>query len=247
MDVLLPAPEPARSGAPIDPYDCYRPPVARWLRINMVVSLDGAVNDERGRSGGLGGAGDRAVFFVLRALADAIVVGAGTARVERYGPHRPSGELRRRRVAEGRSGAAPLVVVTGSARLDYDSPLFTQAEQPTVVLTCAATPEERRAAAAAAGRLLVAGTDSVDLAEGLRALREDLGLHSLLCEGGPHLNGALLATGLVDELCTTLAPRLVPGPTPRFAEGLSGRHELLLTGVMEHEGELFLRHRLAAA
>lgn len=252
MRVLLPSAEtpdpsgtdPGAFSSAVDPYDAYRPPRRRWLRVNMVVSLDGAVTDLEGRSGGLAGAGDRWLFSTLRALADAVVVGAGTARAEGYGPHRPTLELRRRRTADGRTPTAPIVVVTGSARLDYGSRLFVEAEEPTVVLTCRNAAQEHREAAAAAGRLVVAGESEVDLREALRVLRERLGLETLLCEGGPHLNGSLLAAGLVDELCTTISPRLVPGPSPRYIEGLVGARQLRLDGVLEHDGELFLRHHL---
>lgn len=246
MRALLPVPdEPAitapQASATHSAYDLYHPPQRTWLRTNMVLSVDGAIVDPQGRSGGLGGPGDRAMFSALRALADAVVVGAGTVRAEGYGPHRPRAELRARRVADGRPESAPIVVVTRSARLDYASALFTRAEQPTVVLTCAGAAPDLHRAAADAGRLLVAGEDEVDLVAGLALLR-DLGLQGLLCEGGPQLNGSLIAAGLVDELCTTVAPLLAPGPSPRYLEGLEGITQLELTGVVEHDGELFLRH-----
>src|SRR5262249_56336246 len=70
----------------------------------MVASLDGAAT-VRGRTGGLSGEADRQVFAMLRALADVIVVGAGTARVEGYGPVRPG--RRGARWAWLRAGPAP--------------------------------------------------------------------------------------------------------------------------------------------
>ncbi|QWF21677.1 dihydrofolate reductase family protein [Nocardioides sp. LMS-CY] len=80
-----------------------------WLRVNMITTLDGAATGDSGRSGSINNAVDQQVFDRLRALADVIVVGAGTARVEGYGPaDRPivvvsrSGE-----VPEGLRGAPP--------------------------------------------------------------------------------------------------------------------------------------------
>lgn len=84
-------------------------PDGPWLRVNMITTLDGAATGDSGRSGSINNAADKRVFDRLRALADVIVVGAGTARVEGYGPaDRPivvvsrSGE-----VPEGLRGAPP--------------------------------------------------------------------------------------------------------------------------------------------
>src|SRR3954451_24835352 len=63
----------------------YRPPSLPWLRVNMVSTLDGAANGESGKSGSINNEADKRVFHALRAQADAIMVGAGTARTERYG------------------------------------------------------------------------------------------------------------------------------------------------------------------
>lgn len=234
---LLPAPP-----SPVDPYDFARPPVADglpWLRVNFVVSADGAVTDEQGRSGGLGGAGDRELFRALRAHADAILVGAGTARAEGYGPHRMDRELAARRAADGREGPAVIVVVTRSLDLDLDAPLFTAARTPTVVLTCAAAPQERRERAAGVARLLLAGQDTVDLAEGLRLLRAEVGATSVVCEGGPELAQDLLDAGLVDELCLTVAPVLV-GKGVRLVARLGRRVELDLERIATRDGDLYL-------
>src|SRR5690606_39776719 len=135
-----------------------------------------------GARGGPGGPGALAVFAALRALAAGVLVGAGTVRAEGYGPHRLHPDLAARRRADGRTEPAAIVVVSRSLALDYDAPLFTEAQTPTVVLTCAAAPAERRAAATAAGRVVVAGDAEVDLVAGVAALRDELGLVSLVCE-----------------------------------------------------------------
>lgn len=227
-------------------YDAYRPadPHAPLLRLDMVTSVDGAITRADGRSGGLGGPGDLAVFTALRALADGVVVGAGTARTEGYGPHRVRPELAARRRADGRDAPAAIVVVSRSLELDYDAPLFTAAHTPTVVLTCAAAPADRREAAGRAGRVVVAGDDAVDLTAGIAALRDELGLASLVCEGGPALNAALLDAGLVDELCVTVAPSLVAGGVSGLAGDHARDHDLDLRQVCEQDGELYLRYRV---
>ncbi len=228
----------------VDPYEAYRAD-GPLLRANMVVSADGAATAADGRTGGLGSAGDLRVFLVLRALADAVLVGAATVVVEGYGPHRLRPDLAERRAAEGRHEPAAIVVVTASLDLDFDSPLFTDARTPTVVLTCAASPPQRLQAARRRARVLVAGDERVDLAAGLAALRR-LGMTRLLCEGGPLLLGSLLSAGLVDELCLTLAPKLVGARPPRLVRDLAGPVALGLSALYEHDSELYLRYRVAS-
>ncbi len=230
----------------IAPYDAYRldDPASPHLRLSMVQAVDGRATDVAGVSGGLGGEGDFAVFVALRALADAILVGAGTARVEDYGPHRVRPSLAIRRRADGRTEPAPIVVVTRSAALAPTARLFAEARTPTIVLTCAAAPPERRRALADVAEVLVVGDDTVDLAEGLRRLREDRGLTHVVCEGGPTLNADLLAGGLVDELCTTIAPQLAGGDGPGIVERLDRRVQLTLARVLTDGRELFTSYRV---
>ena len=227
----------------IDVYDSARPPHGRWLRANFVASLDGRIVDRDGRSAGLGGEGDRQMFRALRAHADAILVGAGTVRAERYGPHRVAQELAPRRVRDGRARPAAVAVVSASLDLDFDSELFTAAVTPTVVMTHASTPADRRRRAEEAGRLLVAGREHVDLAEGLRLLRAQ-GFDSILCEGGPELFAALVQQGLVDELCLTLSPMLVGRDGPSVVRDLPADERARLDWAAEQGSELFLRYTL---
>lgn len=242
MRQLLPEAQPH-----VEPYDAYRSddPLAPQLRLNFVASADGAATDERGVAGGLGGRGDREVFRALRALADAILVGAGTVRAEGYGPHRLPPALAARRRADGRFAPAPVVVVSRSLALEPSWPLFTEAVTPTVVLTCEDAPAARLGALEPVAVVLVAGRASVDLGDGLRRLRRELGLVRLLCEGGPTLATGLLAAGLVDELCLTVAPALLGGAGPRIVRGLRRRVPLELVAAFCEDDELYLRYRIA--
>jgi riboflavin-specific deaminase-like protein len=235
---LLPAPL-----AKVDPYDAYRPPHrGPLLRINMVASADGLVTDPKGRAGGLAGEADRRVFRVLRALADAILVGAGTVRAEGYGPHRLTPDLAERRRSEGRDGPAPIVVVSRSLDFDFEAPLFTEATARTIVLTCEASDLARRTAAARVAHVLVVGDRTVELAAAVGALGSELGLDHLVCEGGPTLNAPLLAAGLVDELCLTLSPAIMGTGGPAIVEALPAPVALTLHGLYEHHSELFVRY-----
>lgn len=238
MRQLLPEPVDA-----LDVYQAYRPddPRAPLVRVNMIVSVDGSATDERGRSGGLSGTGDQEVFRTLRALADVILVGAGTARVEGYGPHRLRADLRARREADGRQDPAPVVVVSRSLQLDLDAPLFTEAEVRTIVLTCQAAASERVRAVRRAGRVLVAGTADVDVRAGLSLLQHDLGLRHVLCEGGPTLNESMFRAEAVDELCLTISPRLI-GTGPSLLPGLDRPERCRLLQLSEENGEVYLRY-----
>jgi riboflavin biosynthesis pyrimidine reductase len=229
-------PEPA---ADLDPYDAYAD--APGLRIGMVTSVDGSATDAEGWTDGLGGAADLEVFRVLRALADAIVVGAGTVRTGRLGPARLRPDLRARRGGP----PAPIVVVSRSLDLDWTLPLFTTAETPTLVVT------SRRAAATTnvPGHvgILTAGSDEVDLRAAVDELRTGLGLSRLLCEGGPTLATALVAANLVDELCLTLAPTLLGSPHhTRLLDTLPKEVSMRPTAVHLTDDALFLRYTLRA-
>jgi riboflavin-specific deaminase-like protein len=232
--------------ADVDAYDAYRPadPRAPLVRINMVTSLDGRIVDADGVSGSLGADGDEQAFFAMRAMADAVVAGAGTVRAEGYGPMRVRPVWAGRRAEDGLTGPAPIVVITGSVDLDLSGPLFADAVAPTIVLTHADAPADRVRAVEQAGAIVIAaGERSVDLAAGLQALADDHGLHHLLVEGGPTLNGHLLTAGLVDELCLTLAPSLAGGQDGRRAvDGLADRHDMRLAQVLEADGELLLTY-----
>ncbi|MGH8910695.1 MAG: dihydrofolate reductase family protein [Egibacteraceae bacterium] len=231
-----------------DPYDVYRPadPHGPLLRLNMIATVDGAVRDERGRAGGLGDEGDRKLFRTLRALADGILVGAGTVRVEGYRPHRLRPDLARRREADGRAAPSPVIVVSRSLAFDLNAPLFTEARTPTVVVTCAEAPPERRRAIKRVGRVVVAGERDVDLPQAIAALRGELGLAQLLCEGGPTLNAGLLAGGLVDELCLTIAPKMAGPGQLGLAAGPIPARSLELVSLCEQDDELYARYRLSA-
>lgn len=243
MRVLLPDRRDA-----IDPWELYRPADAHrpLMRLNMVVGVDGAATDPHGHTAALGGEGDAEVFRTLRAQADVVLVGAGTARAEGYGPARLRSDLAARRRDElGRTSPPAIVLVSRSLQLDPHGPIFTNAKVPTTVLTCAAADADRRAALQRVGRVVVAGDEHVDLAAGLAQIRDAFG-PVVTCEGGPTLNAGLLRAGVVDELCVTLAPQLVGLPlSPRLADDLDRSMALSLEHLAANDtGELYLRYRV---
>jgi len=225
MRQLLPFPQ-----DPVDPaalYDDLPPAGPRpTVRLNMIASIDGATA-VAGRSGGLGGPADQALFTVLRSRADVVLVAAGTVRAEHYGPSK-----------------VPVAVISRSCRLDWDSPFFTAAMAQPVVVTVARAPALEREKAAGLADVIIAGERDVDLAAALGALAER-GYARVLAEGGPTLNGQLAAAGLLDELCLTLSPLLAGGDAKRILAGpaLAPEHGWRLHSLCEQDGFLFLRYR----
>ena len=215
-----------------------------WLMMNMVASLDGATA-VAGVSGGLGGDGDRAVFGVIRAVPDVIVVAAGTVRAEDYGPPVTGQEVGARRQARGQAAVPELAVVTRSASLDPTSRLFAGGHRPMVITTDDA-PADHLAVLEPVADIVRAGTGDVDPHEALARLA-DRGHRVALLEGGPTLNGQFVAAGLVDELCLSIAPSLVAGTSKRVSVGpeATAATGLRLVHVLEHDDALFVRYRRA--
>jgi riboflavin biosynthesis pyrimidine reductase len=223
-------------------------PPARWLRANMVASLDGAATVD-GHSGGLSNEADQQVFAMLRAHADVILVGAGTARAEGYGPVRPESEgLRWAWLRDGRPPSPPIAVVTRALDLDFGSALLAEAppDARTIVITTESAMPGSRAAAAQTAEVIVAGETSVDLKAAVDALAER-GHQRISCEGGPHLLAQLAAAGLLDELCLTISPLLAgPGADRIVTGGLpmpgGGTLPFTLAHALADEGHLLCRY-----
>lgn len=212
------------------------------VRMNFVESADGAVTLD-GRSGPLGGGTDRAVMQTLRTLSDVVVIGAGTVRVEGYGGVDVSGEDAAWRRAHGLAEQPRLAVVSGDLGLEPGDSVFAEAAQRPLVVTHAGAPADRRRALAAVADVLVCGEASVDLRAMLAELAAQ-GLRQVLCEGGPHLFGALLEEDLVDEVCVTIAPRFVGGASGRIIAGArEADRPFALAGLLtDDEGFVFLRY-----
>lgn len=187
------------AGAAVEDHG-YRPAPA-GVRVNMIFSADGAAAFA-GRAGPLSSPADYALLLALRAYADVVLVGAGTARAEGYGPVRlrPEHRAHRRELGLG-DDPPPLAVVSRSGRLPES--MFGGPTPPILITGSASIPAARETGC----RVIVSGTDTVDVGGAIHQLREQ-GLQRILCEGGPTLLDELVALDLVDELCVTLAPRL---------------------------------------
>lgn len=231
----------------VDPLDAYGRlnrlgPRRPGVRLNMIASVDGAASLQ-GRSGALGGPADKALFAMLRALADVILVGAGTMRAEGYGHARLDDAAQARRTRWGLPAVPPIAVVTRACRLDWASPFFSQARQRPLVVTVASAAGADQARAAAVADVVMAGETEVDLAAAVGALGER-GHDNVLAEGGPAIAAELGAAGLLDEVCLTVSPLLAAGDAHRILDGpaLAPPERLELARVLEADGYLFMRY-----
>jgi riboflavin biosynthesis pyrimidine reductase len=208
--------DPAGAGDPGgagDPDRAGRP----WVRANMIESADGAAAVD-GLSGGLGGSSDREILRLLRALADVILVGAGTARAEAYRPARVAPRWAGLRT--GRPDTPPIAVLSARLNLDPQSPLLAEAPAGarTIVITSESAPADRRALIARRADVIIGGKHEVTAAAAVSALARR-GYRQILTEGGPHLLSQLAAAGLIDELCVTISPVLAAGRAGRIIQG----------------------------
>ena len=208
------------------------------LRVNFIASADGAATVD-GLSGGLHGPGDKEIFDTLRMVCDALIVASGTVRKENYDALRLTPPARAWRLAHGLPEFPLMVIVSGSLDLDLDQLVFADAPIRPIVVTHRGAPVERVEKVA---DVIAVGDDEVDLAAAVTALHER-GATQLLCEGGPHLLGAMIAAGQVTELCLTISPLLVGGGPGRIAAGTPATPDkLTLRHALTLEDMLFLRY-----
>jgi riboflavin-specific deaminase-like protein len=216
--------------------------------LNMACTADGRAT-VAGRSGPIGNRADRDLFHALRTAVDAVLVGAGTVRVERYRGLVRDDARRRLRGTRGLSEEPLACIVSASLALAPDLPILADPAARVVILT--PSPTARLAPGAASVEYVrAAHAELLDLPAALSELHARFGVRTILCEGGPHLNGQLLAAGLVDELFLSLGPKLAGGACaakpPRIVCGpeLHPPVELELLSALHSESQLLLRYRV---
>jgi riboflavin-specific deaminase-like protein len=236
---LLPDPGPITVEQQLDAYRPWeqshddRPYVA----VNFAATVDGRAAIG-GVSGPIGSDADTTMLAGLRTRFDAVMIGAGTMRAERYGRPVPIQEKRERRERLGLPHDPLMVIVSGRLDLPWDAPLFSDGGRVLIFTASEAEPPQTETALR-----VVRHEGAVDVSAALRYLHRERGIRALLCEGGPHLHAELQADGLVDDLFLTIAPKLVGGGAPRILEGeLIGIRSLELAWLLEEDGELFARY-----
>jgi riboflavin biosynthesis pyrimidine reductase len=214
-----------------------------WVRANFVSTLDGAAAGADGKTGSINTGADHEVFTLLRALADVILVGAGTARIEGYRRPVVPDKWVRLGLRQDRSDQPVLAVVSRSAVLPATLCEAQGQAGDVLLMTCeAAGTVAIREAEKILGEdhVVVQGDRTVNLG----AVLDDLvrrGLFRILCEGGPHLLHDVVNSGRLDELCLTITPEVVAGPQARILVGPSITEQLVPRLLVESQGTLMGR------
>ena len=184
----------------------------------MVMSLDGSTVVQ-GNSRALSGDADRSILVGLRSLADVIVVGSSTVRIDDYGP--PS----RKDLRVG--------VVSRTGNLDLTTPLFTSGAGFLIIPEDAPTPLNPSITCIRAGR------GSVDFAAAMCQLDGTF----IQLEGGPGLNASMAQADLIDEINLTISPNVAANNEPRLlSEASPILKRFTLSHILEEDGFLFLRY-----
>jgi riboflavin biosynthesis pyrimidine reductase len=219
-------------------------PARPGVVFNFISSVDGSAT-VHGHSGGLSDPVDQRILRLLRRLADVLVVGAGTIRVEGY-----AGELldeagRAWRAANGKPARPAVAVVSGSLRLDPAAPFFTTASTPPLLFTTERADPRKRLLLAEVAEVVTAGVETVDPRRLVAELTRR-GFQRIHSEGGPRLFGSFQEAGVVDGLCLTLSPALVGGLGARVT-AWADEHAvpLKLLHVLRSGSMLFLRYRVS--
>ncbi|HEY3994864.1 MAG TPA: pyrimidine reductase family protein [Mycobacterium sp.] len=203
------------------------------VRANMIFSADGAAAFG-GRAGPLSCPVDQQLLKILRGFADVVLVGAGTARAENYGPVR---------LTETRRAAPPPIAVVSRTGV-LPTRLFSNPDQPPILVTCAQAAAQHDLSSDDRRHVLVAGEHSVDVARAVALLRAE-GMHRILCEGGPTLLDELVEADAVAELCVTVAPKLAASQPvgQRLAPSrLVAPVTMRLAHALVHDDYLFLKY-----
>ena len=182
------------------------------------MSLDGSTVVQ-GNSHALSGDADRSILIGLRSLADVIVVGSSTVRIDDYGP--PS----RKDLRVG--------VVSRTGNIDLTTPLFTSGAGFLII------PEDAPEPSNPAVSCIRAGRGSVDFAAAMSQLDGTF----IQLEGGPGLNASMAHADLIDEINLTISPNIAANNQPRLlSEASPILKRFTLSHILEEEGFLFLRY-----
>jgi riboflavin-specific deaminase-like protein len=210
-----------------------------YLVLNFATTLDGRAAIS-GKSGPIGSATDTEMLQRLRTRVDAVMIGAGTMRAERYGRIVSDPDLRAYRERTGLPHDPLAVLVSNRLELPWDAGLFTDGGGRVVVFTASDQDPPETATPVT----VVRHPEGVELDRALEWLLSERGIRSVLCEGGPTLHGRLREGGLADELFLTIAPKIAGGEAPRVLEGaLPEVDQVELAWLLESAGELFARYR----
>ncbi len=197
--------------------DLFRVPTKRWLRINLIASIDGSVEGADGTSASLTRGDDRRVLGAIRRACNVVLIGASTLRLEGYLLPK----------------SVPIAIVTGSGLLG-GAALPAQVEDGRVFVLCPASVAPTAAATVdlPGARVIGIGGDQKLASAAILSALHDLGFDSITCEGGPTLAGQLVKDGVVDEICLSTSPVIRGRISPPFRDLEPEPRELTLARLL---------------
>jgi len=243
MQRLIPDPGPTDIDTELADYRPFESPLEDrpYVAVNMVTTLDGRAS-LGGRTVEMGTPLDIELLLRLRTRFDAVMIGAGTMRAERYGRIIASAEARAARKRIGLREDPLAVIISGRLEIPFDAGLFTDGAGEVLVFTNQQPPFPETSTPTR----FVTVEGPIRITEVLRHLRQERNIRALLSEGGPHTFGQLAASRSFDDLfLTTTAVMTGEQDEPRILEGALPEHlDLRLVRLLEDDGELFSRYCL---
>ena len=218
------------------------------VTVNMAMSADGKISTHRRETFALGSKEDRYLMDVLRARADAVIIGSRIVQLDGYAIRVRDKDLREKRLARTGKRHPLNVVLSTRLNLPLETQFFTHPRTERLVVTTRQAPKTRIERVTAVAEVEVQRGKSISPARVIQSLA-DRGYKRLLLEGGGALNFSFFEKGLVDEVYITVTPRILGGsdsPTVADGEGfLAANHPRLdLVSCRRRGDEVFLRYKV---
>ncbi len=226
-------------------------PLKPYVLVNMAMTADAKIATVNRAISTFGSKRDHDHLYELRATVDAVMSGARTVDSNQVTLGPGSLKYRRQRIKRGLAEYNLRIIVSGSGTINPQAEIFQQRFSPIIVLTTQrASPESLALLRTLAAEVKICGRSEVDLPAAMRWLRDQWRVKRLLCEGGAELNEAMFRARQVDEVYTTVCPKIFGGRSaPTMAEGagtknLDGATSLELRTARQIGAELFLKFRV---
>lgn len=190
-----------------------------FIFINSAMSADGKLSTKERKQVRISGELDFERMDELRARADAIMVGIGTVLSDDPSLTVKSSERKAARKAIGKSENPARIIVDSAARTPLDADIFKKGEGVRIIAVSSAAPAKNVEELEKKALVIRTGIDRVDLPDLAGKLKE-MGINTLMVEGGATLNWGMLSAGLVDEIYTFVGNLIIGGATaPTFTDG----------------------------
>ena len=217
------------------------------MTANFALTWDARISTRRSTPSDFSSKRDKRRLIEIRAACDAVLVSARTLSIDRMAMGLPDEALRAARVRRGQAPYPLRVLLTNSGRVDPALRVFEKDFSPIVIFSTIRMPARLQSALAPKADLWLHESTTVDLAAMMATLREDYGVKRLVCEGGSQVFRSLLEAKLVDEVHTTLCPRIFGGALAPTLTGRGGTFflqsiPLRLRKMEVADGECFLRY-----